>query len=120
MTLCDWIKGWSGRREGHQAQQLLSDAEEATLCDWIEYYALVAKPLDIQGILNLTAELSGKQPGKNWIDHFKTHHPKLCCLKPGGLDPKRAQNFNPTNIAGFYDLLKAIYDMHPDLPPEHI
>jgi DDE superfamily endonuclease len=119
-TLCDRINGRPGRREGHQAQQLLSDAEETTLCDWIEYYALVAKPLDIQGILNLAAEISGKQPGKNWIDRFKTRHPKLCYSKPGGLDPKRAQNFNPTNVAGFYDLLKAIYDVYPNLPPEHI
>ena len=30
------------------------------------------------------------------------------------------QNFNPSNVARFYDLLKAIYDVYPDLPPQHI
>jgi len=115
-TLCDRINGRPGRREGHQAQQLLSDAEETTLCDWIEYYALVAKPLDIQGILNLAAEISGKQPGKNWIDRFKTRHPKLCYSKPGGLDPKRAQNFNPTNAAAAESSIP-VHSAEPSEPP---
>jgi DDE superfamily endonuclease len=81
---------------------------------------LVAKPLDIQGILKLVAELSGKQPGKNWLNCFKMCHPKLCHSKPAGLNLKCAQNFNPSNIVGFYNLLKVIYDVYPNLLPEHI
>ena len=40
--------------------------------------------------------------------------------RPGGLDPKRAQNFNPSNVAGFYELLKAVYDVYPNFLPQHI
>jgi hypothetical protein len=118
--LCSRINGRPSRRTAHQAQQLLTEAEEITLHDWIEFYALIAKPLDIQGIQLLVAEISGKKPDKNWLDRFKNRHPEILHSKPGGLDPKRMQNFNPSNIAGFYDLLKAIYDVYPNLLPEHI
>jgi len=47
-------------------------------------------------------------------------HPDVCYSKPGSLDPKWAQNFNPSNVAGFYKLLKVIYDTYLDLPPQHI
>jgi len=96
---------------------LLSKAQKAVLYDWIEFYALIGKPLDIEGIQRLVADLAGKQPGKNWVYWFKKCWPQVSYSKPGGLDPKWAQNFNPSNVAGFYELLKAIYDAYPNLPP---
>ena len=65
----------------------------------------------------LVTKLCGRKPGKNWIDWFKKLWPNLCYSRPGGLNPKWAQNFNASNVAGFYKLLKAIYDVYPDLPP---
>ena len=119
-TLCDRINGRCGRRKAHQSQQLLSDPQEEVLCDWIDFRALIAKPLDIQDIQCLTAELSGNTPGKHWIRRFMKRWPQVSHSRPGGLDPKRAQNFNPSNVAGFYQLLRAIYDAYPDLPPQHV
>ena len=118
-TLVDRIKGQPSRREAHKSQQLLSPSEETTLCDWVDFHATMAKPLDIQGVQVLASVISGKQPGKNWIGQYKKWNSDLCQLRPGGLDPKWAQNFNPSNVAGIYDLLKAIYDIYPDLPPQH-
>ena len=46
--------------------------------------------------------------------------PQVSHSRPGGLDPKWAQNFNPSNVAGFYQLLRAIYDAYPDLLPQHV
>ena len=120
MTLCARIKGQCRREESHQSQQLLSRPQEEVLCDWIEFYALIAKPLDIEGIQCLAAELSGKVPSKHWIYRFKKRWPQVAYTRPGGLDPKRAQNFNSSNVAGFFKLLKAIYDAYPDLLPQHI
>jgi hypothetical protein len=80
----------------------------------------MAKPLDIQGVQVLASVISGKQPGNNWIGRYKKQNPDLCQSRPRGLDPKWVQNFNPSNVAGFYDLLKVIYDVYPDLPPQHI
>jgi len=74
----------------------------------------------MQGVQCLTSELSGRPPGQNWIERFKKRWPQLSYSRPGGLDPKRAQNFNPSNVGGFYELLKVIYDAYPNLPPQHI
>jgi len=119
-TLNERIKGRPCRRGAHQSQQLLSPQQEEVLCDWIEFRALIAKPLDIQGVQGLVAELSGKPPGKTWIGRYKKRWPNVSYSKPGGLDPKRAHNFNPSNVAGFYQLLKGIYDVFPNFPPQHI
>ncbi len=62
--------------------------------------------------------MQGVLKSKHWIRRFKQRWPQVS--KPGGLDPKRAQNFNPTNVAGYYKLLKAIYDVYPNLPSQHI
>jgi hypothetical protein len=64
--------------------------------------------------------LSGTIPGKNWHRRFEQRHLELSSSKPSNLDPKRAQNFNSTNVAGYFDLLKSVYDSFPTLPPEHI
>ena len=56
----------------------------------------------------------------NWIYQFEQRHPEICASQPGNLDPKHAQNFNPTNVAHFYKLLKDVYNAYPNLPPEHV
>jgi hypothetical protein len=77
-------------------------------------------PLDRDGIHSLVFDLSGTVPGSNWLSRFEKRHPEIRASWPGNLDPKRAQNFNPTNILNFYKLLKDIYDAFPNLPPQHI
>src|SRR5216683_351643 len=77
-------------------------------------------PLDKHDIHSLVFNISGIVPGSNWINCFEKRHPEIHVSRPGNLDPKRAQNFNPTNICHFYKLLKDIYNAFPNLPPEHI
>ena len=108
------------KRGAHEKQQILSKSQEATLVQWIGYQAAVAKPLDRDDIASLVFDISGIAPGTNWIYHFEQCHPEIHMSRPGNLDPKRAQNFNPTNIAYFYKLLKDVYDAFPNLPPEHV
>jgi len=88
--------------------------------DWISYQAAVAKPLDREELCSLMLNITGIFPGLNWIYQFKQHHPEICTSWPGNLDPKRAQNFNMTNIAYFYKLLKDVYNTYPNILPEHI
>jgi hypothetical protein len=108
------------KKDTHEHQQILSKPQETTLMDWIGYQANVAKPLDRDGLNSLVFDLSGIVLGINWINQFEQHHPEIRASWPGNLDPKRTQNFNPTNVAYFYKLLKDVYDAFPDLPPEHI
>jgi hypothetical protein len=102
------------------AQQLLTQEEEVVLVDWIGHQATIAKPLDKHSVLTHVHDLSGSVPGKNWVNRFEKRHQEVRVSKPGNLDPKRAQNFNRSNVARFFDLLKGIYDVYPDLPPQHI
>jgi hypothetical protein len=108
------------KKEGNANQQILSKSQERALVDWIGHQASVAMPLDRDGIYSLVFDISGITPGSNWISRFEKRHPEICASRPGNLDPKRAQNFNPTNIGHFYKLLKDIYDAYPTLPPENI
>jgi len=62
----------------------------------------------------------GKVLGKKWIYHLQRCYNELHLSKPSNLDLKRAQNFNPTNVGGYFKLLKDLYSTYPNLPPEHI
>jgi len=101
-------------------QQILSKPQEATLVDWIGHQASVSMLLDKDGIHSLVFDLSGVVPGSNWIHQFEKRHLEIHASWPGNLDPKHAQNFNPTDIRHFYNLLKDIYNTFPNFPPEHI
>jgi hypothetical protein len=118
--LWDRLHGRTHKKEANEDKQILSNPQEATLVDWIGYQAAIAKPLDREDIRSLVLDISGVAPGLNWIHRFQQRHPEICASRPGNLDPKRAQNFNPTNVAHFYKLLKDVYDAYPDIPPEHI
>ncbi|TFK45500.1 hypothetical protein OE88DRAFT_1633131, partial [Heliocybe sulcata] len=51
-------------------------------------------------------QLTGHRPSDFWVRNFRTRHVtvlKFCGTT--GLDPKRAQAFNPTNIADHFDKL---------------
>ena len=118
-TLNNRINGRPHRRTAHEAQQLLSSPQEKVLHDWIEYQALIAKPLDRRGIESLAFEMCGKLPSKKWIKGYERRN-NVHASKPAGLDPKQAQNFNPTNVQHFYRLLGGIYETHTTIPPQHI
>jgi hypothetical protein len=119
-TLRGRLHGRMPKKESNASQQILSKPQETALVDWIGHQASVSMPLDRDGIHSLAFDISGVVPGSNWISRFEKRHPEICASRPGNLDPKRAQNFNPTNVRHFYKLLKDIYDAFPSLPPEHV
>ena len=93
-------------RMAHAEQQLLTDAEEKTLVEWIQYLALTGHPLNkrtirpkIQAILTAKGirNLDDKHPSKTWIRNFMKRHASVLKGSRGcGLDPKRAQAFTAT------------------------
>ena len=108
------------KKEANTNQQILPRSQEGTLVDWIGHQASVSMPLNRDSIHSLVFDLSGTVPGFNWLSRFEKHHSEIHTSWPGNLNPKRAQNFNPTNVLNFYKLLKDIYDAFPNLPPQHI
>jgi hypothetical protein len=108
------------KKEANMNQQTLSKPQEAMLIDWIGHQASVSMLLDKDSIHSLVFDLSGIVPGSNWIHQFEKQHLEIHVSWPRNLNPKCTQNFNPTNIHHFYNLLKDIYNTFPNFPPKHI
>jgi hypothetical protein len=65
--LWDRLHGCVHKKKANEHQQILSQQQEVTLLDWIDYQATIAKPLDRDSIRSLVFDISGVVPGLNWI-----------------------------------------------------
>lgn len=84
---------------GHTGQQLLSRVQEEVLVDWCIFLGLMGHPFHRVSIEFKVEQLAGRKPGKHWVKRFlKRHSAELRFRKAAGLDPKRAQAFNVTNV----------------------
>ena len=89
MTLRNRVQGISNRREAHEHQQLLDNMQERVLVDWCEYHARMAIPLSRVQVAEKASKLTGRVPGKHWVERFlKKHESLLHSAKGHGLDPK--------------------------------
>ncbi|KAH9011110.1 hypothetical protein EDB83DRAFT_2212392, partial [Lactarius deliciosus] len=91
-------------------KQLLSEAQEKALCEWIKYMGRIGYPLSKQNLHAKVAYLSqplqermrqmGKEllPSKNWIKKFLYRHIDITLKRPTGLDAQRARCFNPAVV----------------------
>ena len=88
--------------EAHEDQQLLTAAQENTLCKWIKFMGSIRQLLSNGGIQAKVGKMSAtlqeelkkigkpKLPGKNGI-YGLLHHPDINLKRLSGLNPKRAQ-----------------------------
>ncbi|KAH9070793.1 hypothetical protein EDB83DRAFT_2202430, partial [Lactarius deliciosus] len=81
------------RTKSQVTRQLLSEAQELALCEWIKYMGRIGYPLSKQ---NLCAK--ELLPSKNWINKFLGRHTDVLLKRPTGLDAQRVRCFNPTII----------------------
>jgi hypothetical protein len=117
--------------EAHASQQLLTKAEEETVCKWVRYMGMTGHPIskeslrakvaDISSIIQEKRAKTGERhlPAKNWIYGFLERHPELDLKRPTGLDPKHAQNFNPTVVKRHFQLLGDFLSAH-DIPWDNV
>ena len=115
----------------HGQQQLLSTAEEETVCKWVKYMGMTGHPISKESLRVKVSEIStllqekrtrtGKRhlPARNWIYGFMARNPDLELKRPTGLDPKRAQNFNPTVVKRHFQLLGDFLEQH-NIPWENL
>ncbi|KIK82060.1 hypothetical protein PAXRUDRAFT_832425 [Paxillus rubicundulus Ve08.2h10] len=62
----------------------------------------MAAPLHPRDLRARAYDISGKHPGRNWHRRYLKRYKKTIKMaKPRHLDPKRAQNFNRTNVEGY-------------------
>ena len=135
-TLWNHANGIHDHSTAHEHEQLLSNVQQNMLIEWCKYHAHMSIPLthvQVSGILYLlytpshivqvaqkAAELAGQTPGKNWVYRFLTKHKDLLYSGKGhGLDPKRAQAFNPTTVTDHFIQLKNVINSF-SIPPSNI
>jgi hypothetical protein len=119
------------RSEAHIDQQLLTDVEEKVVCKWAKYMGMTGHPIskdslrvkvgDISSVLQEKRRQTGIQhlPARNWVYDFLARNAELKLKRPSGLDPKRAQNFNPTVVKRHFELLREFLNAH-DIPWENV
>lgn len=117
--------------EAHIKEQLLTVAEEETICKWIRYMGMTGHPISKEvlrvKVASISTVLQKKRmqtgetclPGKNWIYRFLERNPHLQLKRPTGLDPKRAQCFNRTVVERHFQLLGDFLKTH-DIPWENV
>ncbi|KAJ7462593.1 hypothetical protein FB451DRAFT_1404380 [Mycena latifolia] len=79
---------------------------ERVLAGWVKFYGFAGLPLSRKTIAAKVHKLCGKIPGLHWLDCFLRRHPDCSTGHPLGLDPKRAQAFNPMNVKAHFNWLE--------------
>ena len=80
----------------------------------------MAAPLHPRDLRARVFDITGKLAGKNWHrKYLKRHNKTLKTSKLHHLDPKQAQNFNRTNVNGYFQLRAQIKKQYNGIPPEH-
>ncbi|KAF9501134.1 hypothetical protein BDN71DRAFT_1426782 [Pleurotus eryngii] len=106
-------------RSFHRHQQLLSDAQEQVLIDWISLFAECGDPVGRQEILIMAGKICGQEPSASWIPIFLRRHPDIKLSRPSGLDLKRAQAFNRPTVEKYFEKVKKIIERY-QIPWENI
>ena len=119
------------RSRAHKNQQLLTDAQEETMCHWIKYMALTGHPFSHRSLRMKAGELTEKlkekaketgtvpMASRKWMKDFLARHPDINPGRPTGLDPKRARMFNFTVVNHHFKLLDDFLKAH-DIPWENV
>ena len=115
-TVRNRLHGRKPNKEAHENQRHLSKAQSAVILDWCQYKANMAQPLTRNGLRAKVNELSGKTPSDTWIRRFlREHKSSIEAAKGRGLDPKRAQAFNPATVHSHFELLGKVLASY-DIP----
>lgn len=86
--------------DAHENQQNLSKVHERTMVEWMVRDARMAQPWGRARLKYRVQQLIGKEPSDTWLRGFNARHrDELRLRKTVGLDPKRAQCFNPGTTA---------------------
>jgi hypothetical protein len=105
-TLRRRVKGLTtSRKHAHKKERLLAAGQEDALCEWIAHLAATGHPISKRMIQPKVEALCGRIPSLGWIHRFIKRRPDIHLAKPTGLDPKRAQAFNPTTVKLHFQLL---------------
>lgn len=94
------------KAEYHETQQLLSNAQERVLINYINELNTRGIPPPNCIVHNIAAEICGKQPGKTWVYEFiERHKEELKSVILDGFDLSRKNADNYISIKQYFDLV---------------
>src|SRR6266481_6638073 len=93
----------------HEHQQLLSNAHKEVIIKWARWHGDMADPLSRVKLCTLIHNLMHRIASNNWIHRFlQKNAGKINARRAHGLDPNRAQAFNPPVVKHHFDQLKPL------------
>jgi Tc5 transposase DNA-binding domain len=123
-TLCDQLNGKPPRDQAHEAEQLLSQAEEKELVRWITRLTITSYPPQYETLLEMAEEIRKRRVkninedglqlvqyddiGKHWVQRFLSRHPELNSVLPQSIDAVRVKGTSPERLQRWFDDLKKV------------
>jgi hypothetical protein len=69
------LLGEKSCHEAHVDEQLLTEAQEGILVNWVKVQGCCSVPMTYTSVAMCTGAISGKQIGATWPKWFHKHHP---------------------------------------------
>src|SRR6266481_5095389 len=119
-TISNRFHGCQAPSVAHKHQQLLSNAHKEVIIEWARWHGDMADPLSCVKLHTLIHNLMHQIVSNNWIHRFlQKNAGKINARRARGLDPNRAQAFNPPVVTHHFDQLKSLI-VELGIPPEKI
>ncbi|KAJ8509345.1 hypothetical protein ONZ45_g8476 [Pleurotus djamor] len=119
-TLKDRFSGkHRSSKEFHQSRQKLTPAQEETLATWTAQKADSGEPISQADLRQLAVVVSCRPVGKHWVRRYIKRQPRFVLGKSNNLDPKRAKNFNRSNVNEFISDWRGVVEVR-GIPPGQI
>lgn len=134
-TLYDRVNGKLPRNQAHEAEQLLSHAEEKELIRWITLLTLTGYPPRYVTLLQMAEEIRKRRVknindddiqlvqyddiGDQWVQRFLRRHPELASVRPRSIDAVRVQDTSPERLQRWFDDLEKVMTEY-NIKPENI
>jgi hypothetical protein len=92
----------------HSDEQLLMEAQEDILVNWIKVQVRRGIPMTYSSIAQAAGAISGKQMGDSWPKRFNERHGRLKMKKTTPLEKACAKALNQSAVDGFFNLLTEV------------
>ncbi|KAJ3484161.1 hypothetical protein NLJ89_g12004 [Agrocybe chaxingu] len=109
----------AARREAHEHERLLNDAQEEVLVEWVKTQGHCGVPISPGALTDHAAAISGKPVGSTWNTRFMHRQPELKTRWTQSLEKCRASNVNYPTIQQFYNVYEEVLTKY-NIPVENI